>query len=282
MAYRASTALLNFANIVYMANEIGPVNAVNAVIEFYKHPRRNREAIMAASVYMRNRATNMDRDLGAQNKAILKRHEGLLGKAENAVDKATGGKTEEVGYLIDKYANKLIEETDMFFSLPLYWWQFRQTYDAELAKEGVTEEEARDTANFEATRRVTKVFPSSRKIDSSEVQRSRSEFVKLLTPFFSFSNTMMNAVWNKYYEGKYNGRVVLEDENGNPVLNENGDPVYTSVKKNFIRRYWRFAMAFFMDFMVGAFFETFLRQVPDALAGTGDDDEDDMFGIGWF
>jgi len=282
MAYRASTALLNFANIVYMANEIGPVNAVNAVIEFYKHPRRNREAIMAASVYMRNRATNMDRDLGAQNKAILKRYDGLLGKAENAVDKATGGKTAEVGYLIDKYANKMIEETDMFFSLPLYWWQFRQTYDAELAKEGVTEEEARDTANFEATRRVTKVFPSSRKIDSSEVQRSRSEFVKLLTPFFSFSNTMMNAVWNKYYEGKYNGRVVLEDENGNPVLNENGDPVYTSAKKGFIRRYWRFAMAFFMDFMVGAFFETMLRQVPGMLAGTGEDDEDDMFGIGWF
>ena len=279
MAYRVSTAVLNLANIVYMTNEIGPVNAINAVCKFYSHPKENREAIMAASVYMRNRAANMDRDLRAQEERILNRHEGLLGKAGNAIDKATGGTSEEIRYLIDKYSNRLIEETDMLFSLPLYHWQFVETYNAELAK-GVSEEEARETANYEATRRVTKVFPSSRKVDSSEVQRSRSEFVKLLTPFFSFSNTLMNAVWSKYYEGKYNGRVPLEDASGNIVRNENGDIVYTTAKKNFIRRYGRFVLAALMDYMVGAFFETWLRQLPDVLAGGGGDDDDDRIGIG--
>lgn len=281
MAYRVSTALLNLANIVYMTNEIGPVNAIKAVGDYYRHPRENREAIMAVSVYMRNRAANMDRDLRAQEERILNRHEGLMGKAGNAIDKATGGTSEEVRYLIDKYSNRLIEETDMLFSLPLYHWQFTETYNTELAK-GVSEEEARETANYEATRRVTKVFPSSRKIDSSEVQRSRSEFVKLLTPFFSFANTVMNAVWSKYYEGKYNGRVPLEDASGNIVRNENGDIVYTSAKKGFIRRYGRFVVAALMDYLVGAFFETWLRQLPDVLAGGGGDDDDDLFGVGPF
>lgn len=274
MGYRVSTALLNAANVVYMAQEIGTKNTLAAIVDFYRHPIQNREMILDISVYMRNRATNMDRDLQAQNEQILKRHT----KVGNAIDKATGGKSEDLRYQMEKYANWLIEQTDMMVSMPMYMWQFKQTYSEEIAK-GVPEEEARETANYEAVRRMTKVFPSSRAVDSSEIQRTKSEMTKLITPFFSFANTMMNAVWSKYYAGKFQGseRVELLDDNGQPVLDENGEPKYTTVKKTFVKRYGRFARAMLFNFVFGALVETLLRQVPDALAGTGDDDDDKFY-----
>lgn len=249
MGYRVSTALLNLANVVYMAQEIGTKNALAAMADFYRHPMENRQAILDVSVFMRNRATNMDRDLGAQEEQFLKRHN-MVG---NAIDKATGGKSEEMRYLMDKYANWLIEQTDMLVSMPLYQWQYKETYSQQIL-DGVPEEEAREAANFEATRRVTKVFGSSRALDSSSVQRSKNEIVKLITPFFTFANTMMNAVWSHYYEGKY-----------------------TADKKTFSRRYAAFARAIMFNFVLGALVETMLRQVPDTLAGPGGDDDDDKF-----
>lgn len=286
MAYRASTALLNFANVVYMAQEIGVSNALSAMADFYKHPQYNRREILEVSVFMRNRATNMDRDLNAMQDKILSRHEGITGKVGNALDKVTGGKSEEISYLMDKYANWMIEQTDMMVSLPLYRWQFQQTYSEEIAK-GVPEYEARETANYEATRRVTKVFGSSRAIDSSHVQRTKNEFVKLITPFFSFANTMMNAVYSKHYEAKLQGKnygnekVALRDSEGNVLTDEEGNVRYTTAKEKykmqFCHRYARFARAAFMNFFLGALVETWLRQVPDWLAGGGDDDDEDKF-----
>lgn len=249
MGYRVSTALLNLANVVYMAQEIGTKNALAAMADFYQHPFRNRQQILDVSVFMRNRATNMDRDLGAQDDLLLKRHN-MVG---NAIDKATGGKSEEMRYLMDKYANWLIEQTDMLVSMPLYQWQYKETYSQQI-QDGVPEEQAREAANFEATRRVTKVFGSSRALDTSAVQRSKNEIVKLITPFFTFANTMMNAVWSHYYEGKY-----------------------TADKKTFRRRYASFTRAILFNFVLGALVETMLRQVPDVLAGTGGDDDDDKF-----
>jgi hypothetical protein len=166
----------------------------------------------------------------------------------------------------------------MMVSMPMYMWQFKQTYSEEIAK-GVPEEEARETANYEAVRRMTKVFPSSRAVDSSAIQRTKSEMTKLITPFFSFANTLMNAVWSKYYAGKFKGseRVEMLDDNGQPMLDEDGEPMYTTVKKSFVKRYGRFARAMLFNFVMGALVETMLRQVPDVLAGTGGDDDDDKF-----
>ena len=271
MAYRVSTALLNGANFVYMIDEIGAKNTMHALADFYKHPRRNRRAIMATSIFMKQRASNMDRDLQAQTDVLLRRH----GAVGNAIDKATGGRSEDIRYWIDAHANWLIEETDMIFSLPLYHWAFKNTYNAEMAK-GVPEDKARETANFEATRMVTKVFPSSRAIDSSAMQRARDEFGKLLTPFFSFANTMMNAVWYKYYEGKYQGvKVPMTDVNGNVMKDAAGNVQYTTVKKSFRQRWGGFILSFIMRFVLGSAVETQIRKMPDLITGGGDDDDDE-------
>ncbi|MBR2182899.1 MAG: hypothetical protein IJ858_05700, partial [Acidaminococcaceae bacterium] len=293
MGYRTMTALLNtLPNVVYMAQEIGTRNALSAIADFYKDWRTNRQDILDVSVFMRNRATNMDRDLDAQQEKFLNRHEGWTGKLANAADKYSGGKLAELDYLINKYANKLIEETDMMVSMPLYKWQFNQTYTEEIAK-GLPEEQARETANFEATRRVTKVFGSSRAVDSSAVQRRRNEFIKLLTPFFSFANTMMNAVWSKHFEQKLQGKnygnekIAMRDAKGNVLLDEDGNIRYTTEREQsklvFRYRYGKFVRAMLMNYLLGALVETWMRQLPDALAGTGDDDDDeDKIGFGIF
>lgn len=252
MAYRISTALLNLANVVYMAQEIGGINTINAVVDYYKNWDLNKEFVLNNSVFMRNRATNMDRDLNAVADELFA-HNNLL---TNKLADITDGKSMEVMHLIDKYSSLAIEKTDMLFSMPLYHWQFKQTYNEMLLDPNVSELQARETANYEATRRVTKVFSSNRTIDTSAVQRSRSELTRMFTPFFSFSNMMMNAVWSKYYEGKY------QKHDADGMLSE------------FRARWGGFIGAFIVNYMLGSFVETALREGIVSFIG---DDKDDWF-----
>ena len=112
MAYRISTALLNLANGVYMAQEIGAANTVKAVVDYYKDWRNNAEFVENASVYMRNRDTNMDRDLNVQSQELLKNH----GKLMNKLNDVTGDRVDDMSYFVGKYANWMIEKTDAIFS----------------------------------------------------------------------------------------------------------------------------------------------------------------------
>lgn len=269
MAYRLSTALLNTVNFVYMAQEIGIFNTAKAVIDYYKDWRANDEFVRNASVYMRNRDTNMDRDLNAQAEELVKHH----GKIRNKLNEVTGEKADELSYFVGKYANWMIEKTDAIFSKPLYLWQYRQTYNAAL-ESGKTAEEAGEEANLQAVRTVTHVFSSSRKVDSSSVQRTRDAYLKLLTPFFSFSNMMMNAVWSKWYEGRYQGRKVEARNNDGEVLhNEDGSVMYVTVERSFREKYAGFVKAILMNYFVGTFFETMVREAINSFTGSGDDDD---------
>lgn len=269
MAYRVSTALLNAANFVYIAQEIGWFNMGRAVFDYYKDWKENAEFVRNASVYMRNRDTNMDRDLNTQADELMKHHGHLM----NKLNDVTGEKADDLSYFIGKYANWLIEKTDAALSKPLYLWQYKQTYNAAM-QAGKTAQEAGEAANLAAVRTVTHVFSSSRKVDSSAVQRSRSELVKMLTPFFSFSNMMMNAVWSKWYEGKYQGRKVeVLDEDGNVKHNEDGSVMYTTVDRSFRERYAAFAWAAIQNYMIGALVETMIREAINSFTGSGDDDD---------
>ena len=269
MAYRVSTALLNAANFVYIAQEIGWTNMGRALFDYYKDWKENSEFVRNASVYMRNRDTNMDRDLNTQADELMKHH----GRLMNKLNDVTGERADELSYFVGKYANWLIEKTDAALSKPLYLWQYKQTYNAAM-QEGKSAQEAGEAANLAAVRTVTHVFSSSRKVDSSAVQRSRSELVKMLTPFFSFSNMMMNAVWSKWYEGKYQGRKVeVLDEDGNVKHNEDGSVMYTTVDRSFRERYAGFVWAAIQNYMIGALVETMIREAINAFTGSGDDDD---------
>lgn len=233
MAFRVSTALLNASNIMPMADRLGTVNAIQAMLQYLRHPQRIRQFVLNDSAFMRNRAHNMDRDLNTKGKDIF------------------GGKNSVRKCLI-KYGTWLMEETDMLCSVPTYYWTYQGRYNKEVA-DGTDEIIARERAHREAHEAVRSIFGSADSIDRSAVQRSQSLLVKAFTPFFSFFNAQMNAVWEKYYAGRYDKH-----------------------KSSFVERYSGFVRSYLFRFVAMAAIETMIRQSLEAVsAGSGDKKDKD-------
>ena len=233
MAFRVSTALLNASNIMPMADRLGTANAIQAMLQYLRHPQRIRQFVLNDSAFMRNRAHNMDRDLNTKGKDIF------------------GGKN-SVGKFLVKYGTWLMEETDMLCSIPTYYWTYQERYNKELI-DGTDEIIARERAHREAHEAVRSIFGSADSIDRSAVQRSQSGLVKAFTPFFSFFNAQMNAVWEKYYAGRYDKH-----------------------KTNFVERYSGFVRSYLFRFVAMAAIETMIRQSLEAVsAGSGDKKDKD-------
>lgn len=244
MAYRTSVALLNFAGPVYMARELGVWNALCALADFYSRPTeisKMRKAILDQSPFMANRANNIDRDIRKAQ--------------ENSF--APGNPLTE---MISEYRSWAIEETDMLFSMPTYHWTYKQTLNAELEK-GTELEEAKKKAHRAAEDVVRKIFGSADTVDQSAMQRSKDEFVKALTPFYTFVSTQANAIFEGYLKGRYQGSVRTMLENGQ----------IQAEKKAFLRRYWAMANAFLWTNLIGTLVEQILRDAIGKL--TGDDDD---------
>jgi hypothetical protein len=233
MAFRVSTALLNASNITPMADRLGTANAIQAMLQYLRHPQRIRQFVLNDSAFMRNRAHNMDRDLNTKGKDIF------------------GGKNSVRKFLV-KYGTWLMEETDMLCSIPTYYWTYQERYNKELI-DGTDEIIARERAHREAHEAVRSIFGSADSIDRSAVQRSQSGLVKAFTPFFSFFNAQMNAVWEKYYAGRYDKH-----------------------KSNFVERYSAFVRSYLFRFVAMAAIETVIRQSLEAVsAGSGDKKDKD-------
>lgn len=227
MAFRVSTAALNFANIAPMADRLGAVNAMRAMLLYLKNWKEIRDFVLNDSVFMRNRAHNMDRDLNTQGKNIF------------------GGKTPFRKFLI-QWGAAFMKETDMLCSVPTYYWTYRERYNKEVM-DGTDEIIARERAHREAHEAVRSIFGSSDAIDRSAYQRDNSLFIKSVTPFFSFFNAQMNAVWEKYYAGRYDQH-----------------------KESFVKRYAAFVRSFLYRYLAMSAIETLLRMGMEAFAG-GDD-----------
>ena len=87
--------------------------------------------------------------------------------------------------------------------------------------------------------------------------------MKLLTPFYSFFNAMMNATWTKYYEGKYTGETTIEEVNG--------EKRFVPVKQVFIQRYAGFIRSYMFRFLLMSALETGIRRMISEATGGGDD-----------
>lgn len=244
MAYRVSTAMLNFANIAPMADRLGVANTVKALAQFMAHPRQMREFVMNDSAFMRSRAENMDRDLRTQQSKML---------GSNKYMEA-----------IDKYANFLIAETDLLCGVPTYNWAYQESYSKAIA-EGKSAADAAKQAHFDAHEAVRSVLGSADSIDQAAIQRNKSLFIKALTPFYSFFNAQMNAVWAKYYQGRYEGQTIVETDAA-------GNVTRTPVKEAFMQRYKGFAYSWLMRFVIMAGIETAIRAGLAAVS-TGHDDK---------
>lgn len=184
MAYRTSTALLNFANLPLVMEKMGAVNMARGLSAIYlggvKNYRQQRDFILSKSTFMRDRATNMDRDLAR----------GLKLKEEQDVSKLTS-KAHAVKEEVDRFAYSLISETDFMLSLP----EWIQTYNNTIAqlqieKPFMTVAEMDEEAVRLADKMVRETFGSGEIKDRPEVVKSR--LLSQLLPFYSFTSLVMN------------------------------------------------------------------------------------------
>lgn len=184
MAYRTSTALLNFANLPLVMEKMGAVNMARGISSMYlsgwKNYRQQRDFIMNKSTFMRDRATNMDRDLAR----------GLKLKEGQDVSKVTA-KAHAVKDEIDRFAYSLISETDFMFSLPEWIQTYNNTIaELQIERSYMSVEEMDEEAVRRADKIVRESFGSGEMKDRPDVVKSRL-FSQLL-PFYSFTSLVMN------------------------------------------------------------------------------------------
>lgn len=198
MSYRTSTALLNVLNVIPMTKEIGLLNTVRAITEFMGYPLSdryvsNRKFVMERSIFLRERIHTLDHDL----------HEGLSigGKGMTFFPNSDIGRrisetkhmTKEVQDTISRYGYVFITETDLMLSMPLWKFAYEQKV-AELLPKGLDQEYIEAEAISAADRQVRRVFGSGDTKDSVELQRKKNSLVALFTPFYTYANTVLNAL----------------------------------------------------------------------------------------
>ena len=198
MSYRTSTALLNVLNVIPMIKEIGLLNTVRAITEFMGYPLSdryvsNRKFVMERSIFLRERIHTLDHDL----------HEGLSigGKGMTFFPNSDIGRrisetkhmTKEVRDTISRYGYVFITETDLMLSMPLWKFAYEQKV-AELLPKGLDQDYIETEAISAADRQVRRVFGSGDTKDSVELQRKKNSLVALFTPFYTYANTVLNAL----------------------------------------------------------------------------------------
>lgn len=229
MAYRTSTALLNFANIPLVMEKMGAVNMARGLSTIYlgglKNWKQQREFIFKKSTFMRDRATNMDRDLAR----------GLKLKEDQDVSKLTS-KAHAVKEEVDRFAYSLISETDFMLSLP----EWIQTYNNTIAqlqieKPFMTVAEMDEEAVRLADKMVRETFGSGEMKDRPEVVKSR--LLSQLLPFYSFTSLVMN----QFIRGGYD----IADGRGP----------------------WKLMRAMLFWYILGSIFEGAIRSLVDQWTG---------------
>lgn len=204
MAYRTSTAVLNGLNILPMMNRIGPWNTVKAMVNFgigfYKGTptyNRNRRFVMEHSPFMADRINTTDKDMQQKMRLTMPKNTSRAGqKARIARD------------ALNRYGYFFITETDLMCSLSLWKYQYEESLRQQIDAGKTDEKLMRDQALFEADQAVRDVLGSGMVKDQAELQR-KNGLVAQITPFYSYCNTVMNALIDAGYKWKSGNRLAM-------------------------------------------------------------------------
>lgn len=204
MAYRTSTAVLNGLNILPMMNRIGPWNTVKAMVNFgigfYKGTptyNRNRRFVMEHSPFMAGRINTIDKDMQQKMRLTMPKNTSRAGqKARIARD------------ALNRYGYFFITETDLMCSLTLWKYQYDESLRQQIDAGKTDEKLMRDQALFEADQAVRDVIGSGMVKDQAELQR-KNGLVAQITPFYSYCNTVMNALIDAGYKWKSGNRLAM-------------------------------------------------------------------------
>lgn len=209
MAGRASVAIQNALNIPVAVYRIGAGNVIRAVnhagVGFYGHGtetyNNTRDFVMEQSIFMRERIQTLDKD--------LKKGLTIQGKGLRINDKNIGGykfeKGAEIRDEINNMGFRLLTETDFALSIPVWKFAYDQKVAELQSKEGVSTEWINQQAIEAGDRAVRDIFGSGDVKDAASIQRSRSQWVQLFVPFYSYANTLYNIIAESWYIGKDKG-----------------------------------------------------------------------------
>lgn len=200
MAMRTGTALLNVLNVFPMMHQIGRMNTLKAItgfgLGFYKGTdtyARNRQFVFDKSPMMRDRMNTIDRDMQQDMKLEVGQDTSLIR------EKATHAKEK-----FNRFGYWFITETDLMFSMALW----KHGYDESMRKQieaGMTDvKQMEQNAISDADTNVRAVFGSGQVEDQVAMQR-KNTLVGQLTPFYSYSSTVLNALIKAGYRAKDHG-----------------------------------------------------------------------------
>lgn len=208
LGFSMITALENALNIFPMMAEIGPKNALEAVLGYYGN--------------MFRRGVTDPREMFAQNQFIAD-HSIFMAERGESIDpniyknQADNGINEP--NIVVKPFNKLtdgafwfITQTDLMLARPLWMHEYQRVYNECIAKQ-LDPDVAERKAVQAGDAAVRHVFGSSAEIDRAEIQKSRSEIVKFMTMFYSYFSTVHNAMLAKGYEYdklRHEGKSILQ------------------------------------------------------------------------
>ena len=200
MAMRTGTALLNVLNVFPMMHQIGRMNTLKAItsfgLGFYKGTdtyARNRQFVFDKSPMMRDRMNTIDRDMQQDMKLEV-------GQDTSRIrERATHAKEK-----FNRFGYWFITETDLMFSMALW----KHGYDESMRKQieaGMTDvKQMEQNAISDADTNVRAVFGSGQVKDQVAMQR-KNTLVGQLTPFYSYSSTVLNALIKAGYRVKDHG-----------------------------------------------------------------------------
>lgn len=209
MAGRASVAIQNALNIPVAVYRIGAGNVIRAVnhagVGFYGHGtetyNNTRDFVMEKSIFMRERIQTLDKD--------LKKGLSIRGKGLRINDKNIGGykfeKGAEIRDEINNMGFRLLTETDFALSVPVWKFAYDQKVAELQSKEGLSTEWINQHAIEAGDRAIRDIFGSGDTKDAASIQRSRSQWVQLFVPFYSYANTLYNIIAESWYIGKDKG-----------------------------------------------------------------------------
>lgn len=201
MIYRTSTAALNVLNAIPAMHKMGAINALSAVKSFYfGGPLENRRFVMSKSVFLRERIQNLDKDMKNGMKI-----DGKSPFNTGTVMDSAAWKTSEVQEAVNRYGYFFITETDLMLSMPIWMHEYEAKKAELIGKEGYSPDEIESRAIEAGDRMVRSIFGSGDVKDQAAIQRKNNSLINLFTPFYSYSNTVFNALLESGWLSKDSG-----------------------------------------------------------------------------
>lgn len=201
MMYRTSTAALNVLNAIPAMHKMGAINALSAVKSFYfGGPLENRRFVMSKSVFLRERIQNLDKDMKNGMKI-----DGKSPFNTGTVLDSAAWKTNEMQEAVNRYGYFFITETDLMLSMPIWMHEYEAKKAELIGKEGYSPDEIESRAIEAGDRMVRSIFGSGDVKDQAAIQRKNNSLINLFTPFYSYSNTVFNALLESGWLSKDSG-----------------------------------------------------------------------------